>query len=268
MTDHRNGKLGLIVTGVARSGTTALAELLNAHEGVCLGIERFKFQFLLANNHSGDLFERGRFFDFRPEDTNLIPDLRPLWKPIYEGIARKWDKARVIGDKVPDMIPVLGDFITRNPDFRHIVILRNLKNVALSWQARASQPRDSWPQGRGFSEACKSWAEQYRILHDMTGGRTLQDRVLLLDYDRMYVDVTQTEAVLLAFLDLDRDPAFTEVLHAHARFAHSRGRRRIPQEFRQAYDAVDQGHAEALRKRAHEQARIWAGRFAGATSGA
>lgn len=262
MTDYHNGKRGLIVTGVARSGTTALGELLNAHAGVCLGIERFKFQFLLAHNYSADLFQKARFFDFRKEDTNLIPDLRPAWKPTYDHIAQKWDRARVIGDKVPDLIPVLGDFIARNPDFCYIVILRNLKDVGLSWQARADRPRDSWPKGKGFAEACDSWAGQYRILYDMMRDRTLRERVLLLDYDQMYADVAATEAALLGFLGLEPDPAFSEVLSKHAKFAATRGKRKIPPPFIEPYKAVDQGHARGLRKVAQEQARIWADRFA------
>ena len=79
MAEHIEDKTTLIVTGVARSGTTALGELLNAHPLVGLGIERFKFQFLREDNFSADLFTRERFFDFRPEDTNLIPELRPAW---------------------------------------------------------------------------------------------------------------------------------------------------------------------------------------------
>jgi hypothetical protein len=266
MTDHQKGKLGLIVTGVARSGTTALGELLNAHDKVCLGIERFKFQFLLANNYSVDLFKRDRFFDFRKQDTNLIPDLRPAWKPTYDQIAQKWDGAQVIGDKVPDLIPVLGDFIAQNPNFRYIVILRNLKDVGLSWQARADRPRDSWPQSKGFPEACESWTEQYRILHDMMRDRTLREKVLLLNYDQMYTEVETTEAALLAFLGLERNAAFTEVLHAHAKFATTRGKRKILPQFVEPYKAVDQGHALGLRKVAQEQTRLWAERFTGITS--
>ncbi|MFC3170270.1 sulfotransferase [Paracoccus fontiphilus] len=264
MTSDQNGKLGLIVTGVARSGTTALGKLLNAHAGVCLGIERYKFQFLRAHNYSADLFERERFFDFRAEDTNLIPDLRPAWKPTYDHIALKWGGARVIGDKVPDLMPVLRDFITQNPDFRYIVILRNLKDVGLSWQARADRPRDSWPKNKGFAEACESWDAQYRILHDIIRDRKLRKQVLLLDYDRMYEDVAETEAVLLGFLGLGRDPAFSEVLHEHAGFAATRGKRKIAPRFIEPYKAVEQGYAKGLRKVAREQARFWADRFASA----
>lgn len=258
MTD---GKTHLIVTGVARSGTTALAELLNAHPGICLGIERFKFRYLLENDYAPEVFERGRFFDFRPGDTNLDPAKRPAWQPVYDRIAEKWDKAQVVGDKVPDLLPILGPFMDRNPDFRFICILRNLKDVGLSWQARADRPRDSWPAGKGFEAACASWDEQHRALHELVRDRARRNRLLLLDYDRMYDMPDQTEAALLAFLDLPRHAEFRAVLDAHVAFMAQRKPRKVPGRGIATYRAVDQGPVRGLRKIAREQAETWSGRF-------
>lgn len=254
-------KAYLIVSGVARSGTTALGELLNAHPDICLGIERFKFQYLRAHNFSRTLFEHDRFFDFRPEDTNLDPDKRPAWKPVYTSIEEKWDTARIIGDKVPDLLPVLVDFMTENPDYRFICILRNLKDVGLSWQTRADKPRDAWPKEKGFVEACKSWAEQHAFLHDLMRHRPTRQKVLLLDYDTMYQDLPQTEAAILGFLGLERNEAFTGVLHQHSAFINERPNRKIPKKYIEAYKAVEQGHIRGLRKVAREQAQIWADAF-------
>ena len=256
-------KTYLIVSGVARSGTTALGELLNAHPDVCLGIERFKFQYLRANNYSNTLFERDRFFDFRPEDTNLDPEKRPAWKPVYTQIAEKWDNARIIGDKVPDLLPVLVDFITENPDYRYIVILRNLKDVALSWQTRADKPRDAWPAEKDFTAACDSWSEQHVLLHDMMRIKPVRQKVLLLDYDAMYGDLAQTEAAILGFLGLEASEEFTGMLHQHAQFINERPSRKIPKKFQDVYKTVEQGHIRGLRKVAREQAQIWGDVFHG-----
>jgi Sulfotransferase family len=253
-----NEKSYLIVTGVARSGTTAMADLLNAHPHICLGIERFKFQYLRRNNYATELFTRERFFDFRPEDTNLLPDLRPHWKGTYDAIEEKWDTALVIGDKVPDLFPVLPDFLMANPDYRYICILRNLKDVALSWQARADRPRDSWPVGKGFAMACESWAEQYRLLHDLMADRTLRRRIMILDHDRMYQEPDQTEAAILNFIGLAPDDRFREVLAQQADFVRNRADRKVPAKFVEAYKAVDMGHARGLRKIARDQAEKWA----------
>lgn len=254
-------KAHLIVSGVARSGTTALGELLNAHPDICLGIERFKFQYLRAHNFSSTLFERDRFFDFRPEDTNLDPAKRPAWKPVYAKIEEKWDQARIIGDKVPDLLPVLADFLTENPSYRYICILRNLKDVGLSWQARADKPRDAWPKEKGFVEACKSWGEQHHLLHDLMRHKPIRQKILLLDYDAMYDDLSLTEAALLGFLGLDRHDDFTGTLYQHAEFINERPNRKIPKKFIETYKAVEQGHIRGLRKVAREQAQIWADVF-------
>ena len=66
------------VFGCPRSGTTAVARLLQAHPRVVIGMERYKF--LLSRRRDRGtfgptLFERERFFDFRAGDTNVNPDL-------------------------------------------------------------------------------------------------------------------------------------------------------------------------------------------------
>ena len=63
----------LLVTGVGRSGTTAIANLLNGHPRTCIGVERYKYKFLRRGEFEGDEFTPQRFFDFRPTDTNVLP---------------------------------------------------------------------------------------------------------------------------------------------------------------------------------------------------
>jgi hypothetical protein len=257
------GKAHLLVTGTARSGTTALAELLNSHEEICVGIERFKFQYLRDGNFSADLLERERFFDFREEDTNLRPAVRPHWQSVYDAIADKWDKARVIGDKVPDMAPVLDDYMAQNPDFKCIYILRNLKDVGLSWQARANRSRDSWPAGKGFEAACESWAEQTRIIHDIVAAGHLRPRMLILDYDAIYLDDARTVSAILGFLDVGPSATFSDTFSSHVDFASEKRSGRVPKQHVERYREVEMGHARGLRKHARAQMHQWADTFEG-----
>ncbi|MEL6550918.1 MAG: sulfotransferase [Pseudomonadota bacterium] len=250
-------KTTLIVTGVARSGTTALAELLNAHPEICVGIERFKFQYLRAGNYDAGLFTFDRFFDFKEEDTNIIPAQRPHWKTVYDAIEAKWEGARIVGDKVPDLTPILGDFFAENPGFKYIYILRNLKDVALSWQARADRARDRWPASRGFAAACKSWDEQQTAIHEFCRQPEVQDRLLLLDYDRMFDPDVQTEQALLGFLDLQPSEEFTRMLESHREFTVNRPKKRVPKKFVSAYKDVDMGTMRALRRLSQEQMQHW-----------
>ena len=258
-------KTHLIVSGVARSGTTALAELLNSHEQVGIGIERFKFQFLLHSNYSAGLFRRDRFFDFRDEDTNLIPAKRPHWQGVYDAIAAKWDQARVIGDKVPDMTPVLPAFLAANPDFRLIFILRNLKDVGLSWQARADKPRDAWPVAKGFAAACESWAAQYRQMQELLGDADLRQRTLLLDYDRMFEADSPAEAAILSFLGLPPSAGFHQTFRRHMVFTQKRARRsrenKVPDAHVTAYKTVAMEPAKALKRISAQMVQDWAGQL-------
>lgn len=246
-------KKHLIVTGVARSGTTALAELLNTHEEICLGIERYKFQYLRHNSYSADFFERDRFFDFREEDTNLRPDARPAWKDTYDRIAQKWDKAKVIGDKVPDLTPVLADLLHANPDYKCIFILRNLKDVGLSWQARADRVRDTWPAGKGFEAACESWAEQTRLLHEMVQSKEFKKRILVLNYDTMYTENRATHDAILKFLHIGPSAAFSAQYLKNRKFMQSQTSEKIPPEYQGAFKSVDRSFAKALVKRSGNQ---------------
>lgn len=247
-------KKHLLVSGVARSGTTALAELLNSHEAICVGIERFKFQFLLHHNHSASLFERDRFFDFRPEDTNLSPTAKPHWQTAYDAIAQKWDTAEVIGDKVPDMTAELPAFIAANPDFKYIYILRNLKDVGLSWQARANRTRDSWPSKKGFAAACESWSAQMQTLHALMQTKAMNRKVLLLDYDEMYGEGSRSDEVILKFLGLGTSAAFSETFRKHVEFARSKAPSKIPPQYVEVYKTIDMSFARDMRKRARAQA--------------
>lgn len=257
----------LLVTGTARSGTTALAELLNSHEDIGIGIERFKFQYLRQHNYSADLLTRERFFDFRGEDTNLRPDVRPHWQTVYDSIAQKWEHAEVIGDKVPDMAPVLEDYMMANPDFKCICILRNLKDVGLSWQARADRTRDVWPRGKGFVMACEEWEAQTRIIHDIVAAGHLRPRMLILDYDAIYAEGTRIIPALLGFLGLKACAAFSETFEHHVDFARNRAAKRVPKKFVDRYREVEMGHARGLRKHARAQMEQWANKFDSAHTG-
>jgi len=248
-------KKHLLISGVARSGTTALAELLNSHESICVGIERFKFQFLLHHNHSARLFERERFFDFRPQDTNLSPTAKPHWQTVYDAIAQKWDAAEVIGDKVPDMTAVLPAFIAANPDFKYIYILRNLKDVGLSWQARANRTRDSWPSKKGFAAACESWSAQMQSLHALMQTKEMNRKVLLLDYDTMYDEGSRSDEVILKFLGVGSSAAFRDTYQKHVAFARAKAASKIPPQYADVYKTIDMSFARDMRKRARAQAK-------------
>lgn len=50
------------VIGAARTGTTAMVYLLNAHSSVCIGIERLQVSLLMGEIYPAELFLKERFF--------------------------------------------------------------------------------------------------------------------------------------------------------------------------------------------------------------
>ena len=92
----------LLVSGIARSGTTALTDLLNAHPGVVIGQERF-FNLVTPERireMDETLFEPGRFLEPERAETHNTG-----WRSDERYVSflrHKFARATVIGDKVPN----------------------------------------------------------------------------------------------------------------------------------------------------------------------
>ena len=99
------------VLGAARSGTTAMADLLNAHGRVCIGIERYKHLFDRTKRLDPALYEEERFFAFDASDTNILPDVEP-YRGTYQAMRPK-SSTRIARWPYPTSIP--RDRNTRNP---------------------------------------------------------------------------------------------------------------------------------------------------------
>ncbi len=240
-------KTKLLVTGVAHSGLADFAQLLNTHEDICLGVERFRFE-LLTRAGTPDLdslFSAERFRDFRSTDTHNRPDTGALWADHYEDLAERWETARIVGDCLSDLTPRLDSLLRLYPDLRVVFLLRNLKDVAMDWQDRPDAA------GSGFVSGCQSWARQYEMLHDLMRNRHLRGRILLVNFDTMFLPEAETslEAMLQAFLGIQESAAFDE---ACADFATNVGAassaQRVPEEFVELYKSVGQDNAKALRR--------------------
>lgn len=147
----------IFLIGVGRSGTTAMAELLNKHEDVCIGIERYKFKFLRRGHFEGNEFHQDRFFDFQSSDTNIMPKAAGKWHETYDHMASKFAHARIRGDKIPHLFERMDEAAAAFPQARWIYMLRDIGGVASSWNARAANPRDKWPKKNDYRAAVEVW---------------------------------------------------------------------------------------------------------------
>jgi hypothetical protein len=142
----------LFICGCPRSGTTALMSFLCRHPDIALGLERFQMR---ARRHelSPQDFELIRFFDVRPGDTWYDSLEQFSWH--YDTIRRKYASARYVGDKIPYLYYYLDFIASHFEGARILFLLRNINEVALSYEARIGTFH--WSSKYNAVRAVKDW---------------------------------------------------------------------------------------------------------------
>lgn len=149
----------LFLGGCARSGTSALHRVMQGDPRAFIGLERYvKFaqkprRFLPA------LFEPERFLRIEPGDTHYETLDR---FPVHRDAAERYPKASIVGDKIPMIAPLYGQIAAHFPGARIVFIVRNILDVAASYNRRAANPEDRWPADRDYRRACEEWNEALR----------------------------------------------------------------------------------------------------------
>lgn len=231
----------LFVCGVPRSGTTALAALLNSHPDIFLGIERYKN---LGNDQFGpDLFTADRYFDARLGDTNNVVSI--------DAAARvKFAQALWVGDKVPRYYARYGTLLNAFPDSRILYIVRNLHDVAESWNKRARNPRDRWPAQNDYLRAVEEW--------NLSLQRTIRiiakfpKRITVVNYDELFSGDLLVLRRILQKLDLTVPKEMLKFFRTQTKGWQDRiGKNIVPQEQTDYLDAhADWAAFETLRQKA------------------
>jgi hypothetical protein len=175
----------LFACGVGRSGTTALCEALNLHDKIVMGVERYKYLMISSEvpQEPKALFEKERFFDYRPEDTNIRLDAKG-YASVYEAAREKFNDAVYVGDKTPGLYKKLPALKNGFPGCKVIYILRLPDTVAFSWQNRADKGHPSWPAKNGYEAAVTAWNRSMQIVerHKQEWG----DNLILLNYETTF----------------------------------------------------------------------------------
>jgi glycosyltransferase involved in cell wall biosynthesis len=198
----------LFVAGCPRSGTSALAFLLNEHPQIVLGFERFKrIRAQLDPFH----FRPAQFFSPVALETDICGEL------LYERLRGRWDRGTVttIGDKVPLYTRVLPQLLERFARARVVVMVRELEDVAVSFRRRAADPQDWWPAENDHRLAVQMWNEALAAVREAERlGEG--ERLLLLPYEPLLAGEERWLEALLAFIGL---PATERLRVEHRRLA-------------------------------------------------
>ena len=211
----------LFLAGLARSGTTALLHVMNAHPEIVVGMERYKRVLSGGIDRlAPELFTRERFFDFSDGETNQDPEEAARWGVDYAALEAKWDAATYVGDK---MTTVRFDAVQeRLPGARFVFIVRDIDQVASSWDRRAQDATDThWPERSDARASVERWNKSLRRIRRAV--RMHPDLACVVEYARFFGDPGATGLKgVLDFLDLPWEPEVAaEFERVHREYADS-----------------------------------------------
>jgi hypothetical protein len=143
----------LFVCGCPRSGTSYFHSLLAPHPAIALGLERFNLRMFERRLMPAD-FERSRFLRMEAGDT-WYDDLSMFpWQ--QQLVEAHYDTAEYVGDKVPRAYQFFDHLITLFPDVRFICLVRNVFDVAASYETRQRDVAH-WDPDWGPRKAVEHW---------------------------------------------------------------------------------------------------------------
>lgn len=137
----------LFVSGVPRSGTSALVSTLNLHPDFLIGMERFFF-LIRKEELKPEHFKKSRFLDIHKGDTHSSDE--KSW-----GAAKAYERAKFIGDKYPLLFQSFGYMLETFPDAHHVYIVRNPISVMESYEARFENKDDRWE--KSWKQGLEEW---------------------------------------------------------------------------------------------------------------
>jgi hypothetical protein len=203
------------IVGSARSGTTLLRVILNAHPAVTVppesrfvtelsrGTDDVRVDDFLAALESHRQFKSWNLpiDSVRKEITGHTIPYGAAIKAVYSAYAKHVGK-EIWGDKTPryvEHIPFIADLF---PDARFVHLVRDGRDVALSYAKVPFGPKT-------VAKAAALWARRVRI--GVTDGRRLGDsRYKEIRYEDLVDTPEETTRALCAFIGIEFDPDMME----------------------------------------------------------
>jgi hypothetical protein len=203
------------IVGSARSGTTFLRLTLNAHPDVAVPPES---RFITELHTSGDEVDVEAFLQrlaahkrfeawglpISAVRTELDGTQRASYasaiSAVYRAYAKSQGKSRW-GDKTPRYVEHIPEIDRLFPDARFIHLIRDGRDVALSYGDVDFGPKN-------VARAARLWAA--RVEAGVRDGRALGDRYLEVHYADLTDDTEGTLKDICALIDLDFDPVMLD----------------------------------------------------------
>ena len=187
----------LFVSGCPRSGTTVLTDILNWSDSIFVGQERFAG---LLNRHREEfvpeLFALPRLAQFRNGDCDYpsygAKNEYFTWYVNQKNFS-KLDEYTSIGDKITNLYRHFDAFsgpawAKRDVTVLHIV--RNVLDVAASYQTRKHNPKDRW--NLDYVQAIADWTQSIVCAHKLSEeARVGGAKIGIVDYDLLFGETFQ-----------------------------------------------------------------------------
>lgn len=232
----------LFVSGCPRSGTTVMATLLNWSDSVFVAQERFA---PLTRFHpeafKPSLYTAARMLDFRPGECGYgaFQDKREYAsRSANPKDFTALDSYPVIGDKITHLFrrfDMFGNAHWQDLDVSVVHMIRNVLDVAASYQTRKEDAQDAWDWDG--EHALADWTESVDRVHAYHQSADRTAKLILVDYDWWFggdrVRLLDSSRHLFQSLGLGFDDQQAEgiagLLDSRERFL---GRRRLHSELR------------------------------------
>lgn len=221
-----------IACGVPRSGTTALASLLNWHPAVFCGVERFPLE---AVDHT--YFTRETVRDRAIPSGHLERNI--------ETLDQKGDLV-ALGDKGPRYFYRLAGSREAFANMKLIFIIRSLPAVFNSWNQRAFNPEDhSWHRGQ---TGVFAYLDTMQMLYALNRIKESHE-ALVLGYEQLFFGERESQhkiiSSLFSFLGAPDSAAAHDQFDAESAMRHSLSKRKLGLSPRE-YEFIEIAQLEAI----------------------
>jgi hypothetical protein len=187
----------LFICGCPRSGTSALRNVFNTDPRFALGMERYYSRGSINFNLQRSHFEKSRFYDLQEGDT--------FWPSLDNCTSNEanFDKAHYRGDKIPLLYKNLQSLFAEIPDSTVLFIVRDIYEVAASYNTRAQDENDKlWARNQNFRVAVDDWNDS--LVHLYQSCQERKENVIPIFFDDFFSDETAL-ANLMSKLGLTND---------------------------------------------------------------
>ena len=149
-------------------------------------MERYKYLYSSSNWPSKinrTLYTEDRFFDFRDTDTNILPEIHYA-ADIYQEMRQKFNEVKFIGDKCPSLFAEYSRLQDLFSGARFLFMLRNIRDVASSWNVRAYNPKTTWPEKNDYRAAVMTWNRSLTCTAEFLAQNP--NSVFIVNYEKMF----------------------------------------------------------------------------------